>query len=273
MNACLRILVAIVAIAVLAYGGIRLYRDSTHLLKIAVVTPKMNARHAIAPSLGTRVYRLMHRPVSHARSGRPKLIALTFDDGPYPIFTPLLLGELRELHVRATFFLIGRDAHQWPGLARRIEADGNEVADHTYSHPDLDMESPQTVRGEILKGGDVLWSLVHDPGVRTLFRPPHGRYTLTTIEVAQALGYHVILWTDDAGDWRTVTPATLERHLELHATAPEIALLHSGKLPTIEMLPVVVAQFRRAGYRFVTVSQLLARIPVADINHPEKHPV
>ncbi len=81
---------------------------------------------------------MLHARGSDDRSDRPKLIALTFDDGPYPIFTPLLLDELRDLHVPATFFLIGRDAEQWPDLTRRIEAGGNEIADHTYSHPNLD---------------------------------------------------------------------------------------------------------------------------------------
>ncbi len=89
----------------------------------------------------------------------------------------MLLDELRDLKVPATFFLIGRDAEQWPELTRRIEADGHEIADHTYSHPNLDQETPAEVRAEVLQGRDVLWDLTHDPSVRTLMRPPHGRYT------------------------------------------------------------------------------------------------
>ena len=75
---------------------------------------------------------LTHELPTDDRSSRPRLIALTFDDGPYPVFTPMLLDVLRDLHVPATFFLIGQDAQQWPELTRRIEADGNEIADHTY---------------------------------------------------------------------------------------------------------------------------------------------
>ena len=72
-------------------------------------------------------------------------------------------------------------------------------------------------------------------------RPPHGRYTEATLQVAQGLGYRVVLWTDDSGDWRTITVRrSRERHLVAHATAPEIVLLHSGKLATIEALPYVV---------------------------------
>ena len=233
----------------------------------------MNAQQAISPSIGMHIKRLFGERISYNRAGRPKLIALTFDDGPYPVFTALLLDELSRLNVHATFFLIGRDAQQWPELAARIERSGNEIGDHTYTHPNLDQETPAQVRTEILGGRSALYPLVHDPAVLDLFRPPHGRYTVQTIEVAQSLGYKTVLWTDDGGDWRTVTPQNLAGHLEQHATAPEIVLLHSGKLATIEMLPEVVERFRAAGYRFVTVGQLLARVTPTELNHPAKRPV
>lgn len=264
---------AILAIAALAYVGYRSYVHEQRLHP-AIVTPHMDAQQAISPSLSGHIKRLINERVTYAdRSKRPKLIALTFDDGPYPVFTPLLLEQLSRLHVHATFFLIGRDAQQWPELARRIEAGGNEIADHTYTHPNLDEESPDQVRTEILEGRDVLYGLVHDPSVLSYFRPPHGRYTVQTIEVAQELGYHTILWTDDAGDWRTVTPAMLEEHVQRYATAPEIVLLHSGRLATIQMLPQMVARFEAAGYRFVTVRQMLAMATPAELNHPAKHSV
>jgi len=266
------IAIALAALA-LGYVGYRIFSHSSHLLQPAIVTPQMDARQALSPSLDARLKRLLHERVGYDRSGRPKLIALTFDDGPYPIFTPLLLDELKTLGVPATFFLIGRDAEQWPDLTARVERAGNEIADHTYSHPNLDQESEAAVRSEILRGGDVLWGLSHDPATRTLFRPPHGRYTLATVEVAQSLGYQVVLWTDDAGDWRNVSVKTLTEHLEKYATAPEIVLLHSGKLATVEALPQVVRRFRAAGYRFVTVGQMLQAVPPLYLNHPAKRAV
>jgi peptidoglycan/xylan/chitin deacetylase (PgdA/CDA1 family) len=273
VNKNLRYFAALAAIAVLSYGAYRLY---THERQVqpAIVTPKMDAQQAISPSISGHIKRLVNEHVTYGnRSTRPKLIALTFDDGPYPVFTPLLLDELQQLHVHATFFLIGRDAEQWPQLAQRIEAAGNEIADHTYTHPNLDEESRAQVRQEILKGRDVLYGIVHDPSVERFFRPPHGRYTVQTIEVAQRLGYSTILWTDDAGDWRSVSAATLLEHVERFATAPEILLLHSGRLATIQMLPAAVARFEKAGYRFVMVRDLLAAVTSAELNHPAKHPV
>lgn len=266
------LLVACIVCAALVYVA---YRAILHESRVqpAIVTPRMDAQQAISPSIGAHIKRLFNERVSYERAGRPKLIALTFDDGPYPVFTPLLLAELARLRVHATFFLIGRDAQQWPELAQRIERTGNEIADHTYTHPNLDQETPQQVRTEILQGRDALYPLVHDTSVLDLFRPPHGRYTVQTVEIAQSLGYKTILWTDDGGDWRSVTAQSLAEHLEMHATAPEIVLLHSGKLATIEMLPAVVARFQAAGYRFVTVGNMLAQVTPTELNHPAKRHV
>jgi peptidoglycan/xylan/chitin deacetylase (PgdA/CDA1 family) len=265
-------MVAIVAAAAVAFGG---WRAVVHRSSVApaFVTPNANVELEFSNDVAARFYRVMHELPTEDRSQRPRLIALTFDDGPYPVFTPMLLDVLRDLGVPATFFLIGADAQQWPDLTRRIEADGNEIADHTYSHPNLDQEAPNTVRQEILEGRDVLWTLSHDPAVRTLMRPPHGRYTQRTLRIAQALGYSVVLWTDDSGDWRTLTVARLQRHLLEYATAPEIVLLHSGKLATIEALPYVVGRFKRAGYRFVTVGQLLKLVRTDELNHPLRRAV
>lgn len=273
MSARAWFIAVIVAIAAVSYAGYRLYRHAGSI-EPAIVTAHMDAQQAVSPSLMGRLKRLFNEHVTYGdRSNRPKLIALTFDDGPYPIFTPLLLEQLHRLRVPGTFFLIGRDARQWPQITRRIERYGDEIADHTYTHPNLDQETPAQVRKEILQGRDVLYALSHDASVRTYFRPPHGRYTVQTIETAQRLGYDTILWTDDAGDWRTVTPAALVAHLKRYATAPEIVLLHNGRLPTIQMLPAIVRAFEADGYRFVTVRQLLARVSPAELNHPAKRPV
>jgi peptidoglycan-N-acetylglucosamine deacetylase len=267
-----KLAIALVLAAGFLYGGWRAVVHQSNLAP-ALVTPQTNVHLEFSGDVIARVYRATHELPTDDRSKRPRLIALTFDDGPYPIYTPMLLDVLHDLGVPATFFLIGHDAQQWPELTRRIEADGNEIADHTYSHPNLDQENADQVRREILEGRDVLWDLSHDPAVRTLMRPPHGRYTERTLRIAQALGYSVVLWTDDSGDWRTLTVPQLERHLLVHATAPEIVLLHSGKLATIEALPYVVERFKQAGYRFVTVGELLKLVQTGELNHPLRRAV
>jgi peptidoglycan/xylan/chitin deacetylase (PgdA/CDA1 family) len=268
----MKLVAAVVLLAALAAGA---WREIVHQsnFKPALVRPADNVHLEISSGVVARIYRATHESLGGDRSGRPKLIALTFDDGPYPIYTPMLLDVLHDLRVPATFFLIGQDAQQWPELTHRIESLGNEVADHTLTHPNLDQESNADVRHEIVVGGDVLWSLTHDPATRTLMRPPHGRYTERTLRVAQSLGYSVVLWTDDGGDWRTLTVGELEHHVLQHATAPEIVLLHSGKLATIEALPTIVERFQKAGYRFVTVGALLGNVRANDLNHPLRRAV
>ncbi|MGA7092726.1 MAG: polysaccharide deacetylase family protein [Candidatus Cybelea sp.] len=272
MSPAVKSIIGIIAAAGLIYGG---WRTVVHRSSVppALVTPETNVHFALSGDVVSRLYRMTHELSTGDRSGRPRLIALTFDDGPYPIYTPMLLDMLRDLRVPATFFLIGQDAEQWPELTKRIETEGNEIADHTLTHPNLDQESAAKVREEILDGGHVLWTLTRDPAARTLMRPPHGRYTERTLKIAQSLGYSVVLWTDDGGDWRTLTVPQLEHHLVEHATAPEIVLLHSGKLATIEALPYVVERFKQAGYRFVTVGEMLKLVHSGEINHPLRRSV
>lgn len=263
---------ALVVAAVFAYGLARVFVHST-VVNPTIVTPKMDVHKAFATDFPARVSRLIAERKPDDRSGRPRLIALTFDDGPYSVATPLLLDVLRDLNVKATFFYIGRDAEQWPELTWRTSMEGHEIADHTYSHPNLAALPPAQVAMEITKGAKVLHRYSTDPGIDRLFRPPHGRFTEETLRVAQKLHYHTILWNDDPGDWRTLTAAHLADHIEAHASAPDIVLLHSGRLATIAMLPELIRRFRAAGYTFVTVSQLLGEVPAEQANHPAKGPV
>lgn len=263
---------AIVAALALAYGAYREYRHAGALLVPAVITRDMDPGRAIAPGIDARVGRLMRGAASTTE--RPRLIALTFDDGPYPVTTPLLLDALRDLRIHATFFLIGRDAQQFPALARRISAAGHEIGNHTLDHPDdFDALDAAAVRAELDGGARALRAYSPDPAIASMMRPPHGRFSLTTVRAAQVAGYDVLLWNDDPGDWRAVTPEELERHVRAYAVQPEILLLHSGSIATIAMLPRVVARFRAAGYTFVTAGELLRQAGAAAVNDPAKHPL
>ena len=263
---------ALVVAAALGYAGWRLWLKSSDMLRPVVVLRTADARALAQPPLGERVNVLLTGTDVHGLKSLPmrKLIALTFDDGPYPVTTPLLLGRLRDLHVPATFFLIGRDAEQFPDLARAIAADGHEIADHTLTHPDLDRLPPAAVVAELRDGAAALERIAPDPAARRLFRPPHGRYTADTLVAAQSAGFDTILWNDDPGDWRAVGPDALLRHIVAHATVPEIVLLHSGRVATVDALPAVVAWYRAAGYRFVTVGSLLQTASADEVNEAFK---
>jgi len=265
-----RLIVAAVAVVVgLGYVGWRLWLKSDALLQPVVVLRGADAASLVQPSLGDRIG-VLRGGGGAAPEARPRLVALTFDDGPYPVDTPLLLQTLRDLHVSATFFLIGRDAEQFPDLARAIAAGGHELADHTLTHPKLDQLSDAAVVAELRDGAASLERIAPDPAERRLFRPPHGRYTVATLRAAQSARFDTILWSDDPGDWRAVRPEELRDHILAHAWAPEILLLHSGKQATVAALPEVVGAFRRAGFTFVTVGALLRRTSAEQLNRPAK---
>ena len=273
MNARIRAVAVVAVVLAVAVAGYEIFRHVTSPPIPPVVLKNASARALVSTSLRARVERLVtdRYPPVGARGGNPRLVALTFDDGPYPVTTPLLLDELAEMHVPATFFLIGRDTQMFPELAQRIEADGHEIANHTLTHPaNFDAFSGTDVTEQLRDGAAMLERYVHDPAIRTMMRPPHGRFTLNTLQTAQHDGYDVILWNDDPGDWRSVTPERILAHVEANATAPEIMLLHSGRLNTVEALPEMVARFRAAGYTFVTVGRLLHLVPVAELIHPAK---
>jgi peptidoglycan/xylan/chitin deacetylase (PgdA/CDA1 family) len=261
---------SIVIFAVVGFAGWRLWLKTTDLLKPAIVMQHANAGRLVHPTLLDRIGALPGRPNAVALSDHTRLIALTFDDGPYPIATPLLLQTLRDLHVPATFFLIGRDAQQFPDLERAIAASGNEIANHTLTHPDLDTLSTSGVTAELRGGAAVLSRISPDPAEHRYFRPPHGRFTLATLRAAQAAGFDTVLWNDDPGDWRDVSSAALLAHVLAHATVPEVLLLHSGRVATVAMLPELVGRFRAAGFVFVTVGELMEHTSGHALNHPAK---
>lgn len=182
-------------------------------------------------------------------------IALTFDDGPYPFYTPLLLHILERSNVRATFFLVGRSAQEFPELAQRIVSSGNELGDHTFNHFTLTTLPDDQIAYQIAAGGSFLQQFAGRPV--TLFRPPHGRYNERVVAIARALGYRTIFWSDSPDDVKPLSPNVIEDRVVEAADDGGIVLLHSGQYKTIEALPRIIDRLRAEGYSFVTVTQLL----------------
>jgi peptidoglycan-N-acetylglucosamine deacetylase len=261
--------IGLVVFAGVAYGAYRLYLRSLPPPP-AVVLHDADLDRALGLPAGERLQRVL---LGRRGVAGPKLVALTFDDGPYPVATPELLAILDAVHVRATFFLIGRDAEQYPGLVRAIAAAGHELGDHTQTHPDLDRLSDAAVTSELRAGAATLARIADQPTIHRLFRPPHGRYTRATLRAAQAAGFDTILWTDDPGDWRNVPAADLAAHVARFATSPEILLLHNGRDATMAMLHGVVERYRRAGYTFVTVGELLGRVTPEQLDRAARTPL
>ena len=184
-----------------------------------------------------------------------KEIALTFDDGPHPQFTPRLLAILKEYDVKATFFLVGEKAEEAPYLVKAEAAEGHCIGNHTYHHVNLTKIPSEYVATEIKACGEVLEKITGQ--APHLFRPPGGDFNAEVALVPSTLGYAMVLWTDDPGDYASPgSQVILERTLK-HATNGGIILLHDGIPQTMDILPQLITTLRAEGYQFVTIDEMM----------------
>lgn len=184
-------------------------------------------------------------------------IALTFDDGPHPQNTPRLLDILAKRNVKATFYVIGRNVGLYPQVLRRTVAEGHEIGNHSQTHPLLSKLGDSGLRQEMKRCQDAIGSAA---GVRPrTMRPPYGGLLQRQRElVHQEFGYPTILWSVDPLDWRRPGPSVVTSRI-LSATTPGgIVLAHDLHGQTVDAMPATVDGLLRRGFRFVTVSQLIA---------------
>ncbi len=197
------------------------------------------------------------KPVYNSIYTTEKVAALTFDDGPHATQTPRLLEILAKRNVKATFYLVGKNAREYPAIVRRIVEEGHEVANHSWSHPKLSSMSDAAVREELQKTHD---AIVAACGVapRT-FRPPYGAFTKRQQEWAlKEFGYPSILWSVDPLDWRRPGSSVVAKRLLDGVKPGGILLVHDIHSPTVDAIPAVIDGLLAQGYRLVTVSELLA---------------
>jgi peptidoglycan-N-acetylglucosamine deacetylase len=185
-------------------------------------------------------------------------VALTFDDGPHPTFTPRLLALLRRYRVRATFLVVGQQARAYPRLIAQEIADGHAVGNHTYHHANLTETSQLDLLAEILACGDVLRAITGKQP--HLFRPPGGRYNHRVTSAARALGYTTVLWTDNSHDYLNPGLNQLEHRVVRGIGNGEIILMHDGARQTLEVLPQVLEHLKATGRKCVTVDEMLKQI-------------
>jgi len=184
-------------------------------------------------------------------------VVLTFDDGPWPPTDKKILAALAQECVRATFFLIGRNAAAHPELVRRMAAEGHTVAHHSFSHPNLKYLKPDAAIGEIDKGIAAVEAALNGAATTTpttpFFRFPYFEMSPATLEVLQKRGIAVLgadLW---ASDWNPMKPAQQLKLLtdRLQAARKGIILLHDPKAQTATMLPAFLRYLRDNHYRVV----------------------
>ncbi|MFJ9419676.1 polysaccharide deacetylase family protein [Streptomyces sp. NPDC101227] len=161
----------------------------------------------------------------------PKVLALTFDDGPSPLYTPQVLAVLRRYHVVATFFMLGANVEKYPSTACRIAAEGHALGNHTWSHPRLDALPPARVREEIERTND---AIARTTGGRppALFRAPGGHFAPAALAVCADLRLRPISWSVDPEDWSNPGTDHIVRNVLGHARTGSVILNHDGTLST-----------------------------------------
>lgn len=189
----------------------------------------------------------------------PKELVLTFDDGPWPTTTPVVLKALKEQCVQATFFVLGRNVAAHPELVRREFAEGHSIGHHTFSHPLLDHMAPAAAWEQIVKGvradERALTGAARAQATTPFFRFPGFASTPALLDRAQAAGLVVFGADVWASDWRSQTPdEELKLLLErIEKVDHGIVLLHDTRAQTARMLPPLLRALKARGYRIVHV--------------------
>jgi peptidoglycan/xylan/chitin deacetylase (PgdA/CDA1 family) len=198
-------------------------------------------------------------------------IAMTFDDGPSAALTPKLLDLLAARHIKATFFVIGENVAEHPEIVARAAREGHEIANHSWSHPNLGKMSQEGVRSQLQRTDDAIKSAIGKSP--TLLRPPYGSITEREKRwIHDEFGYDIILWDVDPLDWKRPGPAVVRNRILKETRPGSIVLSHDIHPGTVEAMPSTFDELEAKGFKFVTVSELLGMAtPVTP--HPKAEPV
>ncbi len=196
--------------------------------------------------------------VYHSRKNDRMEIALSFDDGPHPRLTPVILSILEEYGIKATFFMVGENVGYYPDAARAVAEAGHEIGNHTFSHRKFNRMSEHEMLDEIHACEQAISGVTETPA--HFIRPPEGQMNEAMRRVIGTLDYRIILWDVDTRDWAHTPPAEISRHILDTVQAGDIILMHDfigHNSPTPEALRMVIPALLERGYRFVTVGELV----------------
>jgi peptidoglycan/xylan/chitin deacetylase (PgdA/CDA1 family) len=201
-------------------------------------------------------------------------VALTFDDGPYGQPTEKLLTILKNRHVPATFFIVGKNVEKYPLEVRQEIADGNLIANHTYNHTHVALLGAASFKQNIAHADAVIFKAT---GLHPrIFRAPYGQISPTMLAVLSQEGYALADWTVDTNDWNNdhTTSQGVIRVVTLGVRSDGIVLLHDGRDTQLgyprdnmlQALPSIITHLKNKGYTFVTVDKILHQQPYFPVN-------
>ena len=180
-----------------------------------------------------------------------KLVALTFDDGPSPITTPILLDKLKEKEVYVTFFVLGNMMRNNPDIAKRAREEGHELGSHTMRHQNLIRIPAQAAEADINESKAVFKDVIGK--MPTLTRPPYGNFNGT---VRSTAGTPLIMWSVDTLDWKNRNVDAIVAAALNSVRDGSVILMHDIYNTSVDAVPVMIDRLRESGYEFVTVSEM-----------------
>ena len=192
-----------------------------------------------------------------------KAVALTFDDGPSPVYTAQIMALFKQYQAHGTFFVMGHRVEQYPGLVQALFKAGHEVGNHSFSHPRM-CKCDQLTREQELERTALDLDLLGCPQSQRLFRPPYSAYDDRLKAYLAHTNRRLVLWSIDSGDWRGLAAPAIIKNVLSRVRNGAIIIFHDNnengradRHPTVEALSIILPALKAAGYRMVTVSQLL----------------
>ena len=185
-------------------------------------------------------------------AAEPKKIALTFDDGPHPVYTKILLDGLAERGAKASFFVTGENAEKYPELILRMQKEGHLIGNHTYSHIQLTSDNKEIFREELVKTNEILEAITGEKV--TYIRPPYGSWDKS---LEQDLNMFPVLWDVDPLDWCTPDAGLVMSRVLQQVEDGDIILLHDYYDTSVTAALMIVDEMKKQGYEFVTVEEIL----------------
>lgn len=211
-----------------------------------------------APTANQTAEELKKYDAYYIGNEQEKKIYLTFDCGYESGYMPAILDALKEADVKAAFFLVGNYLEKEPELVKRMVAEGHTIGNHTYHHKDMASLGVDEFKGELTTFEDKLKEITGECS-GMVYRPPQGKYSVKTLQMAKELGYRTVFWSLAYVDWYDDDQPTKEEAFEklLKRIHPgSIVLLHSTSKTNSEILPELLLKWKEMGYSFGTLEEL-----------------
>ncbi len=232
----------------------KLSRSSRRGLLTVCVAALAAAGYSLLPSQGGKMSDRLKKRVVRTADRTEKVLYLTFDDGPHPVYTAKLLDMLMDYDIKATFFVVGKFAEEYPELIGRMKAEGHTIGLHSYEHKSAMLQTPSYTRSDFEKSINVLRKLGIEP---VLYRPPWGHVNWVTLHMIRKYGLRKVLWDVMVQDWaKDSSEVLLQYKLLKRSREGSVICLHDGRgrcsapARMLEALEKTIPVWLEEGYQF-----------------------